>query len=231
MQSEIASIQKSFSEELAGLMKPWRNCAVQKGMDGDKKPRIFHGLIKRSSWLPRKTVPFAKEQLNTPAMTARGLALFSVTIAKDGGKSCASSAQVQAFTHKIRKQKCPMCHGTRFSLCRYCNGTGKLPCVSCQGRGNTPCASCKGSGFVSREVIINKGARVDFSHTSSSGLPSGLLRMISRIGDDKIYRGHADINIIEGEPEKKKSITSVVIKLEAKIPYADIKLRIGKRAG
>lgn len=231
LQSEIASIQKSFREDTGWLDQAMDELQRTKGHGWGQEQAHLSWSDKQIILAASENCPVCKGTAQHPCHDCKGLSTIFCHYCEGRGQELCIQCAGTGIHPQDPKTKCPMCHGTRFSLCRFCNGTGKLPCVSCQGRGNTPCASCKGSGFISQEAVVNKGARLDFSHGSSSGLPSGLLRMISRIGDDKLYRGHADISIVKGEPEKKKGVDFVVIKLEAKIPYADIKLRIGRKAG
>lgn len=127
-------------------------------------------------------------------------------------------------------QPCPTCHGTRYSLCRFCQGTGKLPCPTCNHRGTTPCEDCRGTGCLSRESLIKQAAEMNFALNSTAELPSGFLRMLSRIGDNGLYKGHADITMVPLSEDERKDKEVIVITLESKIPYADIKIRFGKRA-
>jgi len=125
-------------------------------------------------------------------------------------------------------KKCSLCHGTGQMLCRFCQGAMKIPCESCQGRGNTPCTDCNGTGTLSQEVHITKGARMDFVLGATSGLPSGLLRGLSRVGEEKLCAGHADITMKPelGDDPSAPPKGPLVINLEAKIPYADIQLNL-----
>lgn len=121
-------------------------------------------------------------------------------------------------------QTCTICRGTRFAPCRYCKATGFLPCPSCQGRGGVPCPDCKGKGFITQEVEISAGASIGFSILNSSELPSGLLRSLDRIGMANLAKGHADIEIVEPEDHAEAARRGII--LVARIPYADIKLRM-----
>ena len=82
---------------------------------------------------------------------------------------------------------------------------------------------------MTREAHIKSAARLSFSLGSTSGLPSGLLRAISRIGEDKIYKGHADVTIKPAASPETADKTTIL--LEAKIAYADLKMRIGTKSG
>ncbi|MGE4351099.1 MAG: hypothetical protein AB7E52_02800, partial [Bdellovibrionales bacterium] len=127
------------------------------------------------------------------------------------------------------ENECYICHGEQYSICRFCHGNGKLLCPTCQGKGAIACSACNGSGCVSRECILKQTAEISFSLGPTSDLPSGLLRMISRTGENKIYKQHADIRMIPPSDEDKKNKEFVLVRLEAQIPYADIKIRFGKK--
>jgi len=121
--------------------------------------------------------------------------------------------------------QCPVCRGTRFATCRYCRATGQLPCPTCQGKGGTPCTSCQGTGSVTQQVNIEAGAEIHFQIARGSNLPSGLLRSLDRLGMANLAKGHADIEIID-PPKDAPAESNNIVFLRAKIPYADIKLRL-----
>lgn len=137
-------------------------------------------------------------------------------------------------------QPCRVCRGTRMAPCRYCRNIstgpsglhpGLMLCPACNGKGGTPCPACQGKGSMTQEVKIETGATFKFQTLqSATPLPSGLLRMLDRLGMTSLPKGHADIERIEPEKGKEQEKDST-IHLKAKIPFAEIKMRLnGKPA-
>ena len=124
---------------------------------------------------------------------------------------------------------CTVCHGTCQDTCYMCHGKKIISCRVCGSKGHTKCKSCKGTGAISREVRLRSGADMSFSFKNTSGLPSGLLRAISRIGGENLHRGHADIQLLPPDPEARSLSEKSRLILKARIPYADLKVRIGKK--
>lgn len=139
-------------------------------------------------------------------------------------------------------QSCPTCNGMRSTSCRYCRGTGQLTCPTCQGRRGTPCPSCGGAGQITEEITLNCGATTQF-RMKGDGLPSGLRRGLERLGTDNLPQGHADIETVAPlKKEKEEPLPGVapsreeeedeapqpILNYQAKIPYADMRLRFGK---
>lgn len=122
---------------------------------------------------------------------------------------------------------CPVCNGKRFILCRYCHGTGKVPCDFCQGKGQISCTECRGSGFLSQEARLTEGATVTFSLGRTTDMPSGLLRVMDRLGLGKLGDGWADISMRLPSTDPGAAEDKTTVFLEAKIPYADIRLKLG----
>ncbi len=135
---------------------------------------------------------------------------------------------MQGFEPSNPQQQCSICRGTKWAECRYCQRRMQLPCPTCQGRGGTPCAQCKGAGSFTHEVSVEGGAEMHFDVHPNRSLPSGLLRGLDRLGMINLPKGHADIELIEPDkdsPENEKNI----VRLKAKVPYADIKIRLNSR--
>ncbi len=131
----------------------------------------------------------------------------------------------RAFDPVNPEKKCPICEGTRFAPCRFCQGTGKILCPVCQGRRGTPCPDCQGTGFLNQEAKISVGATMSFSLGSTTNLPSGLLRTMDRLGVANLGKGHAEIALEKASADED----SHALRLTAKIPYAEIKMRFGKQ--
>ena len=121
------------------------------------------------------------------------------------------------------ENKCPQCFGEKQIHCRFCNSTGRMPCEQCQGRGYQPCPDCKGTGYLSQLAQLKKCATIAFNLGQTQQIPSGLLRLIQRIGKDDLYK-HADISMSRDDADP------LIIKLTAQIPYADIKLKLNDKA-
>ena len=233
LKTEVDTIKKDF--EGAG---EWTADAIKELENTTGHGWGLHGALLK--WSDQKTLLSATE--NCPQ--CRGTALHPCTECQGIGSlpchDCQSRGQEQCpqcaghgHDPYNPNNKCPTCNGTGWALCRFCQGQMKKPCHICQGRGTSPCTACQGSGFLSQEVQISKGARMDFRLGSTSGLPSGLLRGVTRIGEDKLHKGHADITMkprLDEETKEPPKGVPLVIDLEAKIPYADIKLKIGATA-
>lgn len=125
-------------------------------------------------------------------------------------------------------QKCSLCHGKCFTPCRFCQATGKEICPHCQGKGNLPCPACNGTGYITQEVKINCGAEAKFSLGRTADLPSGLLRLMQRIGEDRLTKGHVDVKMEPPLKEPESDGEQTALLLTAKIPYAEMVLKIGE---
>jgi len=231
LQTEITSIQKDFQEG-----GDWTQEAV-----AELEKTAGHGWGLHSSLLTltdKKTILGATENCQTcngtaqhPCLECRGLGFATCHYCEGRGQELCPHCNGHRQDPVNPANKCPICHGTGYALCRFCQGTMRLQCVTCQGRGNTPCNACQGKGFISMEVLITKGARMDFALGPTTGLPSGLLRGLSRVGEDKLAKGHADITMkadINDDPKAPKQ-SDLAIYLDAKIPYADVKIKFGKK--
>lgn len=124
-------------------------------------------------------------------------------------------------------QRCPVCHGTRFAPCRYCQATGIMACPTCQGRGGLPCQACQGTGQITQETMIKAGANVAFQLGNTTDCPSGLLRTMDRIGVPNLLKGYADIELTPQDPEAEDK---TLLTLNAKLPYAEMKIRFNGKA-
>jgi len=125
-------------------------------------------------------------------------------------------------------QPCPICNGKRLIICRFCGGQGKVPCPQCQGKGGTTCQRCNGAGSMTQEIKIKRGAKVNFALGSTNEFPSGLLRLMTRIGLANLPRGHIDVTVSRAPPGPQIAQEANVLRLTAQALYAEITLRIGK---
>lgn len=123
------------------------------------------------------------------------------------------------------QQPCPICRGTRFAPCRYCQSRGQLPCPTCQGHGGTPCSDCHSTGLITQEIAISAHAKVEFHILGNQDLPSGLLRSLDRLGIVNLVKGHGDIELTLPDA-KAPDAEKTTLQLQAKMPYADIKMRL-----
>jgi hypothetical protein len=123
---------------------------------------------------------------------------------------------------------CPVCKGATLAPCRICTGTGQVACPECRSTGKLTCATCKGDGKATLEEKITPVVHCSFSTQNTMELPSGFRRAISRGGGlQSLSRGHADItmhDVDESDPER------IFIPYTARLPYADVRLRVGGKA-
>ncbi len=122
-------------------------------------------------------------------------------------------------------QRCPVCNGIGHINCRFCQATGQALCQQCQGKKGIPCSSCKGTGYISQQAKLSKGARAHFSLGRTAGLPSGLLRMLDRIGLAKISN-QIDVAMFPPAETPEKEADMTAVGLLAKIPFAEIRMSI-----
>ncbi|MDX9689542.1 MAG: hypothetical protein EOM37_02480 [Proteobacteria bacterium] len=187
------------------------------------------------AWNDKKTVLTATEPCPScngvathPCPHCHGLGTSLCDFCQSRGQEICQHCGGRGHDPNDPNLKCSYCNGMGSLLCRHCNGTRQMPCPNCHGKGHVPCKNCRGTGFFSREVIVESGANLTFSLGPTSSLPSGLLRSLSRIGEANLYKGHADITLLPNDPEATKE-QKCRLTLEAKIPYADIKVRFGSK--
>lgn len=123
--------------------------------------------------------------------------------------------------------QCYQCLGQKYIQCRHCHSTGRMPCPQCKGKGNTSCQECRGTGFHSQIAQVKKCATLSFQIGETRKIPSGLLRLMQRVGEDNLHR-HAKITMISSSVEAGEDPTQ--IKLTAHVPYADVKTRLNGKA-
>lgn len=229
MKQEIARLKEEF--ERGGQ---WLDEAI-KEMEKDQSRGWGHSEA-AITWSDQETLLAATENCPTcrgtghsSCMECQGLGTVPCLYCEARGQEFCPHCQGRGEDPAQPGKQCPICHGKRFTNCRFCQATGKMQCERCQGKGGIPCAACHGTGFLTQEARITETARVDFSLGPTSGLPSGLLRMMDRIGETNLSKGYADIVINPPAPEGGLSEARSTIKLTAQIPYADIKMRIGKQ--
>jgi len=228
LRTEVDAIKKEFEDGGA-----WTEDAIKELENTTGHGWGLHGSL--LCWSDKTTILGATENCPTcrgtaqhPCNECHGLGSVPCHNCQSRGQEICPLCAGHGHDPNNPNNKCPTCNGTGWALCRFCQGQMKLPCVHCHGRGNTPCTDCHGSGFISQEVQITKGARMDFAIATTASLPSGLLRSLTRVGEDKLCKGHADITMkpdIDPNAEGPKS-GPLLVRLEAKIPYTDIKLKI-----
>lgn len=229
LESEIASIRKDFDEGSEWLEKAREEIDKTAGKGwGEDGTDV--------AWDAKSTVLGATEPCNEcrgsgtrPCPECQGLGFKTCIYCEGRGKElcphCAGNGQDPAQPGAV----CPVCHGEHYAECRYCHLSGKLECEQCHNRGTLPCSECNGTGYHSREAKIAKKATLRFSLSTTSELPSGLLRMMQRAGMDKIGGALADIETELPEVEEGKKQDTLL--LTARIPYAEIKMKIGSKTG
>ncbi|HEU0117159.1 MAG TPA: hypothetical protein VFR09_00885 [Alphaproteobacteria bacterium] len=197
--------------------------------------------------LPKRTVVLAASE-NCP--TCQGQKLITCPQCQGQGlimcPQCHGSRQETCYAcggtgqnPQHPDQRCNICNGMRFINCRMCQGRGQSTCPTCNGRRGTPCPTCKGMGQLTEEAGLTFSAETHFV-LASQGLPSGLRRGLDRLGIPNLVKGHADIQIVqpkvEGHEEalpetpdgkKEKPPAKPELNYLAKLPYADVKLRLG----
>lgn len=121
---------------------------------------------------------------------------------------------------------CPACNGKRFTPCRFCQTTGQMPCEHCAGKATQPCEACRGTGHILHQAKITKGANVHFTLGRTTDLPSGLLRMMDRIGLANLVKGHIDVAMHPPAAEPETPEERATVRLTAQAPFAEIVLKI-----
>lgn len=225
--NKIANIEKE-AQEGSGWIEP----ALQ-----ELEKMTGHGWGHRDShlsWSDQETVLLATENCRDcngsgqhPCQECKGQGSTPCYHCQGRGQELCLQCQGSGQDPSNQGSPCPICHGTRYQTCRICHGKRVAACRVCGSKGYIKCPSCRGAGCISREVRMRSGADISFGLKSTSGLPSGLLRSMSRIGEENIYKGHADIKLKRPDPETKSQADKARIILEAKVPYAEIKIRFG----
>lgn len=229
LDEEIIKNQQAFEKDSAWVKEAVAELKKTKGFGWGQHESLLTWNDQTTALVATENCPACNGTGQHPCYECQGLGFLVCPHCEGRGQElcyhCGGTGQDPAIPNK----PCPICNGTRYTHCRYCNQTGRLLCPHCQGNGFTPCDSCQGAGVITREAHIKKSARLSFSLSATSGLPSGLLRAVSRFGEANLPNGHADIALVPEDPEKPQKKTTLL--LEAKIPYADIKIVInGKGA-
>lgn len=230
LDSQIQTLETAFKDNASWLTTALEELDKEEGHGWGHTDSTLTWSDKSTILAATENCPTCRGAGQSPCPECKGLGFLNcITCETRGREICILCSGTGRDPHDPQKE-CPTCHGTRYSLCRFCQGTGKLVCPTCQNKGNIPCPDCKGTGCISRETMVKEAAEMRFTLGATTDLPSGLLRMISRIGDEGLPKGHADIKLIPPSDEEKQQKGSIDIKLEAPIAYADIKVRFGKRA-
>ncbi|MDD3181377.1 MAG: hypothetical protein PHD48_01005 [Alphaproteobacteria bacterium] len=230
LNTEIKTLEKEFKSDATWLDTALEELEKESGHGWGHTDALLTWSKKTTLLAATENCPTCRGSAQRTCPECKGLGTLHCHYCEGRGHElCILCAGSGKDPHDQQKQ-CPTCQGTRYSLCRFCQGTGKLPCPTCNHQGTILCADCKGTGCISREAMIKQAADMQFTLHSTADLPSGLLRTISRIGDEKLHKGHADITMRPLSDEEKKDKAVIDITLEAQIPYADIKVRFGKRA-
>ncbi|HAX90878.1 MAG TPA: hypothetical protein DCY07_01530, partial [Rhodospirillaceae bacterium] len=229
LEADIKERQESFSKDATWIDAAVAEIKKTEGFGWGQHDATLIWDNKTTILAATENCPSCKGAMQHPCNDCHGLGFTVCQYCEGRGQEHCYHCNGRGEDPVNPGKTCPICNGTRFAICRQCQNTGKLPCPTCQGRGQTPCAQCQGAGVMTREAHIKSAARLSFSLGSTSGLPSGLLRAISRIGEDKIFKGHADVTIKPAAAPETADKTTIL--LEAKIAYADLKMRIGTKSG
>ena len=223
LNQEIESEKKSIQDP-----SQWLNLAL-KELDSIKG----HGWGHEGTtlfWDKQKTLLTAHENCPTcsgsghsPCPTCQGLGTVHCIYCDGRKQEYCHLCQGRGKDLTNPKNNCSLCHGTRFIPCRYCRSLGRMTCGQCAGKGNLPCPDCRGTGFHAQQAQLKKCANLSFALSETRKIPSGLLRLMQRVGEDNLYR-HAKITMTRSNTEKKKEPTTLL--LTAHVPYADVKMRI-----
>jgi len=184
--------------------------------------------------------PVCHGQRVTTCQHCNGQGLVTCPQCAGGGRETCPQCGGRGEMSAQPGQPCSMCQGLRTIQCRNCRASGRITCPVCQGRRGVPCGNCRGSGQVTDEIALDCGATVSFQMTGEE-LPSGLRRGLSRLGAVNLSKGHADIRIVEDEEKEKELLpdpdaiaeeepeaeAQPIVRYEAKLPYADLRLRFG----
>ena len=184
--------------------------------------------------------PVCRGQRVTTCQHCSGQGLVTCPQCGGGGRETCPQCGGRGEMSTQPGQPCSMCQGMRTIPCRSCRSSGRITCPVCQGRRGVPCANCRGSGQITEEIALACGATVGFQMTGEE-LPSGLRRGLSRLGAANLSKGHADIYLVENEKkkelppeaegmiedEKTENEAPPILRYEAKLPYADLRLRFG----
>jgi hypothetical protein len=224
LDEEITQSQQAFEKEDAWVKDAVAEIKKTKGFGWGQHDSLLTWSDPTTTLVATENCPSCNGTAQHPCLDCQGLGFTTCLHCEGRGRelcyNCGGNGQDPANP----SNPCPICQGTHYAPCRHCNQAGRLLCITCQGKGSTPCSSCEGTGVMSREAHITKGAKLSFSLSATSGLPSGLLRAVSRFGEANLPKGHADITLVPEDPEKPQKKTTLL--LEAKIPYADIKIVI-----
>lgn len=230
LMTEAQSLEKDFKETGAWVDEALKELEKTDGHGWGQHDGFLVWGDETTRLAATENCPTCRGSAQHPCYDCQHLGFIHCHYCEGRGRELCTQCAGTARNPYNPEEKCPTCDGTRYSLCRFCHGQGKTPCEKCKGRGHIPCADCKGTGVQSREIAIKKGARLAFALGPTTGLPSGFLRAFSRIGEANITKGHAQVRLIPPNDEERKSTGAIALKLEAEIPYAELKLRFGKRA-
>jgi hypothetical protein len=145
--------------------------------------------------------------------------------------NCAGSGQ----SPTVPGQPCIVCQGKRYIPCRFCKSSGHLICPTCLGKKGTICPQCHGAGVSTQEIALACGATINFS-LKGDAWPSGLRRGLDRLGTTNLPKGHADLKRLpdeppkeneEGAPPQQNKVVPAIVRYQASLPYADLRLRFG----
>jgi len=230
LNQEIAKIERNAQEGSEWINKAIKKLEKTAGHGWGHKDSHLSWSNKETILIATENCPACKGSAQHPCNDCQGIGTTHCHYCQGMGQELCQYCQGSGHDLADHSKQCHICHGTRYQTCRMCHGTKRLSCPVCGGKGNTKCTSCKGTGALSREIRIKLGADISFKLKSTNGIPSGLLRSISRIGEENIHKGFADIKMLPQDKDAKNITERSRINLEAKVPYADLKIRFGNKA-
>ncbi len=230
LQAEVKALETSFKENNDWLDEALKELEKEEGRGWGHTNAQLTWATKTTTLAATENCPTCRGTAQRTCPECKGIGTLHCYHCEGRGRELCILCVGTGREPTNPQNRCPTCEGTKYSLCRFCRGTGRMPCPQCDHRGHMPCQECHGSGCISQEVQVKQAADINFALSSTADLPSGLLRMMSRIGDEGFCKGHADISIVPLTEDEKAQKDHIVITLEAKVPYADIKIRFGTRA-
>lgn len=221
LREEVASQKKEFEKD-----GQWLTTALK---EIEKEPGHGWGLEEADIVWPDQTVMLSASENcpkcggkgSVPCFNCQGRGLMMCLHCRGTGQEDCPFCLGRGEDPLHPGSPCPTCNGRRFINCRHCQATGQVPCDQCQGKGGLPCDTCRGTGALKQEAKITKGAKAHFELGRTSDMPSGLLRMMERIGLANLAKGHIDVTMQQAAPDAAAEERALV-RLTAQIPYADL---------
>ncbi len=225
LQEEIKKERESLDQKSDWLELALKELEKAKGHGWGHHGATLFWDKEKTLLTAHENCPTCRGSAQSPCPSCQGLGATHCIYCDGRGQETCPTCNGQGQDPSNPGNRCPQCDGSRFVPCRYCRATGRMPCEQCGGAGHLPCPDCQGTGFLSQEAQLKKCATLSFNLGSTKDLPSGLLRLLQRIGENNLPR-HAEITMEQASAETGKPST---VNLTAHIPYADIKIKINDK--